>query len=65
MAGTSFSSVILLILQILTVLTVIATFILVVKLPTIKLKTKAASIGVTLNVVFIAAFYILKYLVFD
>jgi hypothetical protein len=64
MAADGFGSTVLIIVQILMVLSVVVTFILVVKLPTIKLKTRAAYIGVTANAALIGAYYILKYLVF-
>jgi hypothetical protein len=63
MAVSGFWSVVLLILQILMFLSVIVTFILVVKIPSIKMKTKAASIGVTFNGIVIALYFILKYLI--
>jgi hypothetical protein len=63
MTDGGFGSITLIVLQVLIVLSVVVTFLFVVKLPTIKHKTKAAYIGVTANAVLITAFFILKYLI--
>jgi hypothetical protein len=63
MSSYDYRSVILTILMVLIFLSVIVTFILVVRLPTIRLKTKAASIGVTANALLITVYYILKFLI--
>ena len=56
-------SIVLIVIQILMVLSVVVTFILVVKIPSIKTKIKAASIGVTVNAILIGAYYLLKFVI--
>ncbi|MGA1872936.1 MAG: hypothetical protein ACMUHY_04630 [Thermoplasmatota archaeon] len=57
------NSPVLITVMVLNVLVVLITFALVLKLPTIRLKTKAAGIGVTVNAFLIVTYAVLKYLV--